>query len=180
MEPLRPTEEGRSPDISEQHFNDLVYSLETKTFYQFRAQLVANNIFSATLEWTDPLPQFSFDEISEELKKRLAKLSKHKLQDTKIWLRDPWKRIVQIIESEQKRIAKNAGEMSRSEVVEKEKKFEQLLSDLTHQKNKFEELIRTVEQIEQERETRTKTQKSTKNRFEQLHLFEDNNNADTR
>lgn len=180
MEPRRPTEGGRSPDISEQRFNDLVYSLETKTFSRFKAQLVANNVFNALQEWNDPLPQFTFDEICEELKARLAALSKHKLQDTKIWLRDPLKRITQIIESEQKRLGKNAGEMTRNELMEKEKKLELLLRDLADHQKKFEKLLEAAEKIEKEREPRTNIQQSTKNRFKQLHLFEDNNDADTR
>ncbi len=180
MEPRRPTEDGSSPDISGQRFNDLVYSLETKTFSRFKAQLVRNNVFNALQEWNDPLPQFPFDEICEELKKRLATLSKHKLQDTKIWLLDPLKRITQIINSEQKRLGKSAAEMTRAELLEKEKEVEQLLQDLTRQKMKFEELIGTVEKIEKEREPRINIQQSTKKQFKQLHLFEDNDDADTR
>ena len=180
MEPRHPPENGKSPDIGEQRFNDLVYSLETKTFIRFRKQLVANNVFNALQEWKDPLPQFSFEEICEEVKKRMATLSRHKLQDTKIWLLDPWKRLIQIVKNERKRLGESASEMKRDELLAKEKEVEELVRDITNHQNKLGELISTAEKIEGEREPRTNIQKSTKKQVKQLHLFENNDDANTR
>ena len=163
-------------DTKVQTLNDLIYSIETKTLLHFMINLKANNIFLGSIEVHDPLPQFDFDSILEEIKNRLPKMENMKLDDTKIWIREPLRRINELAKETHRSLGEKHHSMDKIQLTKAMKEIEEIHS----YKRKLESLIQNIEELqEQEKEGKEKNiQRTTKGKFQQLHLF-DPNDADT-
>lgn len=159
-------------DTKVQTLNDLVYSIETKTFLHFMKQLRTHNIFLGSIEIHDPLPQFDFDSIVEELKKRLPKMEKQKLEDTKIWIKEPLRRITELSAKTHRSLGEKHIAMDK---IQLSKAMEEI-EEINAYRVKLKTLIQNTEEIlEREKGGKEKNiQQSTRGEFKQLHLFEPN------
>jgi hypothetical protein len=168
-----PTPENQKQNIENEELNSLVYSIETKTFLHFMKSLVAANSLKISTSITDPLPNFDFDDISEEITKRAPKLDKQKRNDIKIWIEDIVKRLEQLIEEEMRSFGEKQKDMYKNEVEKKEKELTDKIEEIKKYKTKIETIIGTQKTTSND-EKEQSIQTATQHRFEQLDLFEDN------
>lgn len=168
-------EDKKNPEVGEGKFNDLVYSLETKTFLKFKHFLVMHYMLNANMTITDPLPNLDFETISAEIKKRLPGLDQQALKDTKTWIKEPFRKLDELKEKLKNLLSTHHGEMGTTEI----RQNKQQLDEIEKYQSKLKDLIGAFEDYEVKSENTETIRTGTKNKFQQLHLF-DKNDADDR
>lgn len=154
-------------DISERDFNDLMYSVETKTYLPFHKLFVSHMILNVNTPVTDPIPDADMESVGDEIKKRAKKFDRWKLQDAETWLNTPRRKLNELLEKEKQALLKAHAGIDAVQLGKKEKTISEME---THQK-KLDDLIAAIKALEVKSGGTENVRGETREDINQLHLF---------